>query len=193
MLIRSRSVIINKLESEYCQQDIGLAFLYCSYSEHSRQTLPNLLSSLVRQLVPSTGLSDDIRDLYTHHSGKGTRPDCREYLKLLRFMVGAKSPVYLIIDALDEIDNNFGTRNQFIKYLQGLPNVHLLCTSRHVADIKNAFAEAAHLEIYASDADLKSYLEAQILEDACLMQFCEKDQNLKYAIVEKLTEKAQGM
>jgi hypothetical protein len=193
VLTISRSTVIDKLQTQLSSQNIGLAFVYCNYKERDSQTLANIVASLVQQLVQChTTIPDEVRALYTQYNPNNTRPSGEEFSKLLQSLVARFSQVYIVVDALDECNQE--TRSKFIKKLQGLPaNLHLLCTSRHLGDIQEAFAEASHLEIRASDADIAQYLEAQILQVPKLVKFCKKAGDLQSSIIEKLVEKADGM
>jgi hypothetical protein len=94
---------------------------------------------------------------------------------------------------LDECTERDGTRNKLIKELQFPTNLHLLCTSRNHGDIAESFAGASRLEIRASTADMKKYLQVRIKEEAHLAGFCQEDKSLQGTIIDKLIEKADGM
>jgi hypothetical protein len=137
-------------------------------------------------------VTNEVRALYTQYKSKNIRPSEEEFSRMLQSLVTGFSHVYVVIDALDEC--NPKTRSKFIEKLQESPaNVHLLCTSRHLGDIQEAFAEASHLDIRASDADIALYLKAQILQVPRLVKLCKKTGDLQSSIIEKLVEKAKGM
>lgn len=189
----ARSSIVNKLQIQQSSRDVGLAFAYCNYKEHDIQTLENLIGSLVQQLVQCYGaIPDEIRLLYTEYGARKIQPSEDEFSRALLSLIGKFSNVYIVVDALDEC--NPKTRSRFIEKLLELPtNLRLLCTSRHLGDIQEAFADASHLEIRASDADVTLYVEAQILQVPKLVKFCKKAGDLQSTIVEKLVMKAKGM
>lgn len=111
---------------------------------------------------------------------------------MLQSLISKFSLVYIVVDALDEC--NPETRVKFIEKLHELPaNLRLLCTSRHLGDIQEAFTDASHLKIRASDADGARYVEAHILQVPKLVKFCKKATDLQSSIVEKLVAKAKGM
>ncbi|PVH69803.1 hypothetical protein DL98DRAFT_438266, partial [Cadophora sp. DSE1049] len=129
---------------------------------------------------------------HTQYNSKNIRPSEEEFSRLLQSLVARFSHVYVVVDALDEC--NPKTRSKFMEKLQeSAANLHLLCTSRHLGDIQEAFAETSHLEILASDADVSRYLEAQILQVPKLVKFCKKAGGLQSSIIKKLVEKAKGM
>lgn len=167
--------------------------MYCNYKQRETQTLTSLIGSLVQQFVQcQSTIPSEVRSLYSEHSEKGTKPSEKELLKILIPVTNKFSHVYIIVDALDECDPK--TREGFIEILKQLPaNFRLLCTSRHVGDIQEAFDGYPHLEIQASDADIRRYLEAQILKSPKLVKLCKKAADLRDTIIEKLIAKAKGM
>lgn len=78
--------------------------------------------------------------------------------------------------------------------LQEAPqNIRFLCTSRHLGDIQELFAEASRLDIRANDGDITDYLNVHIQQVPKLVRFCCISPGLQTAIVKKLVEKANGM
>ena len=152
----SRSAIIDKLQTQLSPPNVGLAFAYCDYKERDSQTLVNLIASLVQQLVQCYNtVPDEVRTAYTKYLSRNIRPGDEEFSKILQSLIAKFSHVYVVVDALDECGQK--TRNKFIERLQESPqNLHLLCTSRHLGDIQEAFSEASHLEIRASDAECRA-------------------------------------
>ncbi|KAL5353215.1 hypothetical protein ACLOAV_001250 [Pseudogymnoascus australis] len=189
----ARSAIVDKLQIQQDSLDAGLAFAYCNYKEHDIQTLSNLTSSLVQQLVHCYGaITDEVRELYIQYNPKNIQPSEGEFSKLLLSLITKFACVYIVIDALDECNPKI--RSKFIEKLRELPaNVRLLCTSRRLGDIEEAFNDASHLEIRASDGDVARYIEAQILQVPKLVKFCGKAKDLQSTIIEKLVIKAKGM
>lgn len=187
------SAIIDKLERHFTSSNIGLAFIYCNYKERDGQTLTNLIASLVQQLVQrSSTIPDDVRALYAHHNHQRTRPGFEEYSRILRSLIATFTDVYIVVDALDECDWSNGARMKLIKELQE-SSANLLCTSRHLGDIEQSFANYSRLEIRASDTDVTKFLQARISEEGSLVEFCGRDKTLEGTIVEKIIEKANGM
>ncbi|OBT74165.1 hypothetical protein VF21_06236 [Pseudogymnoascus sp. 05NY08] len=95
---------------------------------------------------------------------------------------------------MQTLANLIGSLVQQLVQCYELPtSLRLLCTSRHLGDIREAFADASHLEIRAIDADVALYVETQILQVPKLVKFCKKAGDLQGTIVEKLVMKAKGM
>lgn len=187
------SVIIDKLQTQFSPQNIGLAFMYCNYKERDSQTFGNIIANLLQQLVQChKSIPEEVHALYTKSCQRNIRPDEEEFFSVFQSVIAKFSRVYIVIDALDECKQH--TRSKLIEKLLQLPvKLHLICTSRHLGDIQETFAEASHLEIRASDADITRYLEAQILQIPKLVKFCKRAEDLENSIIKKLVKKAKGM
>ena len=133
-----RSVVINYLQQAFPSEDFGIAFVYCNYKEQKEQTLVNLISSLLGQLVDKASLiPEDLYHLYQRHKKKGIRPSLSEYLKLLHYVVFQFSAVFIVIDALDECSESDGIRERLIDNIYRLlPEIRLFVTSRRLFDIE---------------------------------------------------------
>ena len=187
-----RSVIIDHLEEVYGRENVGIAYIYCTYREETH-TATNLISSLLKQLLQQLRpISSSILDLYRHHRDKTTRPSLSEYSRLLAAELHRFSKVFVVIDALDECTEEGRVREQFLtEVLKLIPSVSLLLTSRDIPDMKRKFEVAARLDIQASDEDIRIYLESRIETE--LASFIKRDSTLRTDILTTIIEKAQGM
>ena len=159
------------------------------------QTPANLVSNLLRQLVlPQPVIPDELKLLYESHVRKGTRPSLGECTKLLRTAVEGCSKVFIVIDALDEYPVTEGARNTLLTEIRKLqPRACLLVTSRDIPNIEHELQGACHLEIGASDEDIKGYLQERISSSSDLMAYTREDPKLYNTIITTIVEKAQGM
>jgi hypothetical protein len=190
-----RSIVVNHLEQHFGQDNVAIAYIYCSYKEQEDQTAVNLIGSLLQQLVQGESvISEDITLLYRHHNKKQTRPTLDELSKLLQLEVCRLSRVFIIIDALDECTEINYTRESFLAEIRKLqPTTHLLITSRHISTIEREFEMAAHVEIRASDEDVRRYLESRIETEGRLWRLIKADPALQANIVNTIVESAKGM
>src|SRR5262249_37453078 len=102
----------------------------------------------------------------------------------------------IVIDALDECVDKMGKiiwNDLLFKLKSFVSNLHLLCTSRDIEDIAGALSGSTPIEIRASDADIKTYIEALIKSQGHLFHFCQRDVNLQDQIVKVITSNADGM
>jgi ankyrin repeat domain-containing protein 50 len=189
--------VIEFLEKDLPFPDTGLAFIYCNYKERLSQKVEYFVGTIVRQLVEQRpAIPEEVRSLYEKHRGKGIPLNYAEYLELLQSLATGCSEVYIVIDALDECIGKDGESiwsSFLIKLKASVPNLHLLCTSRHISDPGGSLAGSTHIEIRASDADIKTYVLAQVESKDRLLGFCGQDAVLRDEILEAVGLKAEGM
>ncbi|KIW35343.1 uncharacterized protein PV07_02044 [Cladophialophora immunda] len=189
------SIVVDFLERSFIREDVGIAYIYCSYKDQDNQTATNLIASLLQQLARRASvISENIKSLYEKHALNKARPSLDVFSSHLQSEVRRFSEVFIIIDALDECTEDNGTRRSFLDEIQKLqPNVHLLITSRHSATIQLGSESLTHIEIHASDRDIARYLENRIENAHRLVLHVRKDPSLENTIVRTISEKVKGM
>ena len=68
------------------ERDITVAGLYCDYLDRKEQTTSNILGAMLKQLMRSGTISDDILEAFEdakRHFG-GVRPEVPDLLKMLK-------------------------------------------------------------------------------------------------------------
>jgi hypothetical protein len=187
--------VIDYLKQTINEQEIGVAFIYCNYKEKTIQTTVNLVASLLKQLVQTQSvIPSKLRSLYEQHIGRNTRPTLVECSELLHVELAAYSRAFIIVDALDECDEASGARRDLITQLLRLPpNISLMITSRDVPSIQHKLSHFCRLEIRASDADVRTYLERRIEREERLARHVEADPPLRHTILETIMKKVKGM
>lgn len=150
-----------------------MAWVYCSYSSQSDQTIDHLMSSIIKQLLTSP--SDEIRktlmkkliEFYKDHEGGS--PSLDDYLSILSHITDTLERSVVIIDALDEcaeIDSNGYKREWLIETLLGL-DIQLLVTSRDLPAIQGLFDDMesfAKIVISPDPKDIESYINWRIFD-----------------------------
>jgi hypothetical protein len=186
---------VNHLEQSISQPDVAIAFVYCSYKEQERQTVNNLLASLVQQLVQKASvISDDVTSLFHRHFEKNTHPTLEELSTLLQLEARRFSKVFIIIDALDECSEKSGTRDSFLAEIRKLqPATNLLITSRNTPPDESGFEKATQLEIHATDDDVRKYLEDRIKSEGRLARLIRTDRAFQTTIIDTIVQNAKGM
>ncbi|KAI9783263.1 MAG: hypothetical protein M1839_004103 [Geoglossum umbratile] len=191
------SAVIEFLENDLPVRGIGLTFIYCNHKENLLQRIEYFIGAIVRQLVERRQtIPKDVRTLYEKHHGKGTKPTCAEYLELLQSLTKECSEVYVVIDALDEcIDKNGQIiwNDLLTKLKDSVSSLRLLYTSRHIDDLAGILAGSTRIEIRASEADIRAYVQAQVKSKHLLFEFCRHDSNLQNDILQGVVTKAEGM
>ncbi|KAI9845534.1 MAG: hypothetical protein M1838_001702 [Thelocarpon superellum] len=182
------SIVIDHLSSDVRDHNIGLAYVFCNYQSQLEQTPTNLLGSLLRQLIPDgASVSDDLKNMYQGHIHKRTRPTPDELFHFLLSLMGGYSQVSIVVDALDECPNDNGTREWMLATLRSLQAsnaVNLLFTSRYSLEISEAFKSDPKVEIRASEADVRKYLDGNMARLAgCVIKNTTLQENVKDEIV----------
>jgi hypothetical protein len=159
-----RAIVVNNLQRQYKDSDIAVTHIYCNYKEQAVQTVSNLVSSLLKQMVQGrSALSDNLKSFYRHHQDQDTYPTLDEFLEALGSEIGIYSKVFIVVDALDECTEDYGTRANLLRVLRTLPGtVNLMFTSRDLSSIARQFRGTKRLDIQAHGEDLRKYVRGRI-------------------------------
>src|SRR3984957_2262191 len=188
--IHSRSIVVNHLHTLSVENDsVATTFIYCNYKEQAEQTVPNLVASLLRQIVQGRrAISDDVKSFFERHRRETSRPTLDQLTNVLISEIQTHSKVFIVVDALDECREDDATRARLLKVLRSLPRqVNLMVSSRNLLSIGRDFEGAKRLHIRAKDDDMKLYIESRIALGPRHLK------NLQEAIVHKIVENAKGM
>ena len=202
------SSVIQDIEARCKAGDASMAYFYFDFRDADKQGLRDLVSSLLTQLSACSGPRCDIlSDLYlTHDKGKNQPADTilAECLKEMLTLPG-QSPIYLIVDALDESPNTFGIpspRETVLQLLRelvelSLPNLHICVTSRPEIDIRNVLGPLTSRQVSLHDQsgqknDIADYVSSVIYSDSeqIIRRWKMEDKEL---VIRALAERADGM
>lgn len=188
------AIVIDHLLNTVQTADVGVAYLYCDYKRQAEHTTPKLLAAVLKQLVQDRpSIAQPLSGLYDHHQLRRTRLLPKETLRALRSVLGNYSKVYVVIDALDECPERDSNRSQLLELcrsLQEQTDLRLMATSRHIPDIVAEFKGMPQVEVHASNADVKRYVEGQIDRLAKCVQ---RDRDLQELVKERIVKAADGM
>ena len=185
-----------------------MAYFYFDFQNATKQTLHDLVPSLLKQLsVCSRSRCDILSKFYSAHGNGEKQPSDNALTKCLKGMLALpnQSPIYLIIDALDESPNTSGIPSarelvlQLLKelvYLR-LPNLHICVTSRPESDIQDVISSLTFLRLSLHDQpgqknDITEYVKSIVNSNSELniRRWKKEDKDL---VVEVLSERADGM
>ena len=199
-------MIIRDIESLSSAGSAFLAYFYFDFKDTGKQDARALLSSLLDQLSDQSDLFRDVlRRLYSEHRDGSKKPNDDALLRCLNGMlaVASPAPVYFVLDALDECPNDSGLPTSREKVLELVKtvvdlahtNVHLCITSRPEFDIRAALEPLATHKLSLHDEsgqkqDIVDYLTSVVRLDKKMQRWRDDQKNL---VIEKLTEKADGM
>ena len=183
-----------------------MAYFYFDFKDTGKQDSRALLSSLLIQLSDqSDRFYDILLGLFLAHQRGAKQPTDISLMQCLKDMlaISGQVPVYFIIDALDECPNDSGIPSsrenalELVKELVELrcPNLRLCITSRPEYDILVTLEPLATQQVSLHDEtgqmqDINDYVTSVVRSDRKMARWRDDDKNM---VIEKLTEKADGM
>ena len=201
LILPCSSAIINDITTLYGAGSV--AYFYFDFRDIDKRSRRNLLSSLLVQLAArSDPFCDILSRLYKAHDDGARQPSDRALLDCLKEMLTLpdQSPVYLVLDALDECPNTSGfpsSRKQVLDLVKELvdlrlPSLRICATSRPEVDIKDTLDSlvshqvSLHEESGQKD-DIAEYVRSAV---GALTRWRDADKDL---VIKTLSERADGM
>lgn len=188
------SLVIDHLERNLKEETSATTYIYCDYKRQDEQTPINLTASITRQLLQhQVSVPEHIMIIYNRHKSKSTRPSFEEVLEMLKHSIASLTRVYLIVDALDELENAGQVHQNFIgrlRLIQDLYHVNLMTTSRHIPSLAQDFQNSLCMDIRASPGDIRKYVQGHISD---LANCVKKDSGLQEAIANSIANVVEGM
>lgn len=177
-----------------CADGTGLAYVYFNYKEGELQTAENMTGSLLKQLVMCHGdIHPELLADFRRHTNKSGQPSLSELCRLLVSEIRRFAKVFIFVDALDECSQT-GTMVSFGGVLSTLRHqAHILITSRLSAPTDGQIGSDSELEIAATDADIKSYLENRMQTENRLSRLLRPDASLQDMVIKQIIQNADGM
>ena len=206
-LLSTSSAIINDVTT-LCKDGLAsMAYFYFDFRDDDKKFRRNLLSSLLVQLSACSDAFCDILSRYYVAHDNGARQASEDMTQCLKEMLTLtnQSPVYLIIDALDECPDTSGVpsaREQVLGLVKELvnlhfPGLHICITSRPEVDISDALGSLASQTVSLQDElgqrkDIAGYVRSVVYSGlGRFMKQWRKDD--KEHAIKTLSERADGM
>ena len=202
------STIVQDIEALCDAGEASMAYFYFDFRNANKQTLHDLVPSLLTQLSAGSSLRCDILSrLYSVHDDGRKEPSDIVLTKCLKDMLTLPDqlPIYLIMDALDESPNTSGipsARERVLQLLKELvdlrlPSLHICVTSRPEADIQKGIVPLTSLRVSLHDqsgqkGDIADYVRSVVYSnsEAIIRRWKIEDKDL---VIEVLSERADGM
>ncbi|KAH9170740.1 hypothetical protein EDB89DRAFT_1887768, partial [Lactarius sanguifluus] len=200
------SVIIREIEGLCNTGFASMAYFYFDFKDTAKQDSRALIASLLVQLSDQSDVYCDIlRALYSAHRRGSVQPNDAALARCLKttFVALGETPIYLILDAVDECLNTSGMPSPREKVLRlvkelvelKLSNLHLCITSRLEIDIRNALEPLATHRISLHDesgqnADIANYVSSIVHSDLRMRRWRAEERDV---VVGTLSAKADGM
>ena len=176
--------------------DIGVAYIYCDYKQENEHTHLNLLADLLKQMLQqSSSIPGYTRDMYKQRDNGPTsaRPTLTQILESLQLTMTSFARVFIVVDALDELQRGGKMLQNFLSKLfalQASKTVNLMLTSRDVPLVTEKVQRCVRLEVRASDEDVRKYLEGRMDE---LPKIVSRSPNIQQSIKDAIVSAVDGM
>ena len=178
------------------QHDTGVAYIYCDYKAEHEQGPSVLLASLLKQLLQQrSSIPDHVQDLYGQLSN-GAKPSFPSFQRMfdsLLLTVASFSQVYIVVDALDELQHDGQVVQTFLSKfseLKTLTSVNFMLTSRVIPRVTDFIQSDVTLEVRAKKEDVIRYIDAHM---KWLPKFISKNADLQQTIKGSIVDAVDGM
>jgi Cdc6-like AAA superfamily ATPase len=183
-----------------------LLYFYFDFTDAGKQTLDNVIRSLISQLYHKRKDIQRLLDsLFSSCNDGRSQPTCESLCKVFSQMMNQAKEIYIVLDALDECCTRKGPLSEgLLAWIQSLldlqqRNIHLLVTSRPEHDIEQVLREVAQsdrdivpIQSDLIESDIRSYVHARVRTSKKLDRWRSRLDVLG-EIERILMEKAQGM
>jgi hypothetical protein len=197
------STILQDLQETLQNTTCAILCFYLSFSDNRKQSLQDILRSLVNQLYrdrPET--RHHLKSLWSDCRNGSEQPSVNQLQEVFQKMLQAANDVYIVIDALDEFEGRSNSRSDLLAWTQsfqvGLDNVHLLVTSRPEDDIKSSIEKWARAEdiiclrTNQTGHDIAEYIHAEVTSSQDFARW-KKHKDVQEEIEDALKQKAYGV
>jgi hypothetical protein len=200
------STVVEDIEAMRKSGLASLAIFYYDFREDQKKDLHGLLSSILVQLChQSDSYCAILSKLYSEHDNGLRDPGDDSLVLYLKDMLGlsGQSPIFLIIDALDECPNTTALpspREEVLEFLEDLidsqfPNLRICITSRPEADIRTVLEPLTFCSISLHDEsgqmeDIENYIKSVVNNSRKMRRWKLEHKQL---VVDVLTKRADGM
>lgn len=210
MLLTSSTIIEDILPM--CQsKSANLAFFYFDRQDVANLNARSFLSSLLIQLSnQSDRFFKALSTLYLAHDHGSRQPGEDKLLQCLQKMIGQDtliSPIYIIVDGLDECPDSSGLASppakKVLETIQGLikifPPVHLCITSRRPErDIRRILKPSSSVTSHTlyldkqdgQHEDIAEYIKFVVRSDSRMEEWPDEDKKL---VIKRLEKDCSGM
>jgi Cdc6-like AAA superfamily ATPase len=171
----------------------GVAYVYCNYKAED-QDASSMLAAILKQLLQSQQSTiEPVEKLHQQHMTQGTKPSLNEIYSTLQAVIKGYPIVHLVIDALDECQDNDGTRRLLLAKLLDLQkddDVRIMITSRYLPEIQDTFNNALRVEIRARNEDIEQFVAGQMYRFPKCVRV---NPSLQKAVQENISDAVDGM
>lgn len=201
LLINSRSIVVDYIQSNPPLPKIAVAYIYFDYKNKDTQNVLSIFYNILRQLVEQLSkVPQDIQHLYDSlpSDRKENNLNVDQCFAFMQNVCMDFDKVFLIFDALDECpvhDNNSNElRSKRVSTIQKASHFgSIFVTSPPHVNLTQELNDCACLEIRATDDDMCAYLRARTADHRILRRIVDHSPALESHLVHTICSKANGM
>ncbi|KAJ5788731.1 ankyrin repeat-containing protein [Penicillium paradoxum] len=151
--------------------DALVVYFFCDFPSQTEHTAVNILRCISRQLIQRG--SEDVLSTLKEFLDQSNPPQNAADIAEIIAKAGSVQPIYLVIDAVDEIK----LPGEILDHCLALATsgIYVLVTSRKLPHIQKKMITASQLEITGSTHDLKTYIEKRLKESDFEDELAEDD------------------
>lgn len=190
----NRSLVIDHLEAQQCELQIGLGYVYCDYRDQKEQTIENIVGALLTQLLKCLPeIPSAVLEIHEQRISQDRPLSLEDSSRMLQITCAHFHRVYISLDALDELQPTY--LETLLNCLCDVPSaIQMFLTGRpHVQKVIQKFAKTdTGIIVEADENDIRRFVEHEIgghndLEPDAM------DGTLKTQIIDKVVNSAKGM
>lgn len=179
------SVVVQHLAEHF--HTVPAAYVFCDYLSQADRAIENILPSILRQIIQMRGVcSIELRELYKTRMLTGETLSLQETVWFLETCVDQQERVFVLFDALDELDDEKDVLEWVVKMSKS-GCVSFMTTSRQSSVLLEDADSVAHVNIRADDTDVRQYVKDLIPGAA------KNSPELQQTIIDGICEAVQGM
>ncbi|CAM1501958.1 Fc.00g039420.m01.CDS01 [Cosmosporella sp. VM-42] len=190
------SVVVDHLCVHLRNEEIGVAYLYFSFTRQDEQTPQNLLACLLRQLTQGRpSIPHHITRIFDAYKASKSFLSLRNTSEALEVVVSLYSKVFIVIDGIDELNASTGYRDAFLAELFAIrakisSSMSIFATSRALPEIMEKFKDSITSEIRATEQDVNRYVTSHM---SVLPSFVRHNARLQEEVKTEIAEYFDGM
>ncbi|KAH6698452.1 hypothetical protein BKA61DRAFT_707150 [Leptodontidium sp. MPI-SDFR-AT-0119] len=179
------SVVVQHLAEHF--HTVPAAYVFCDYLSQADRAIENILPSILRQIIQMRGVcSIELWELYKTRMLTGETLSLQETVWFLETCVDQQERVFVLFDALDELDDEKDVLEWVVKMSKS-GCVSFMTTSRQSSVLLKDADSVAHVNIRADDTDVRQYVKDLIPGAA------KNSPELQQTIIDGICEAVQGM
>lgn len=190
------SFLIHHIEDATRDDDAIVLYAFCASNDAQKQSLGDLTGALLRQALWLTKAAEtSCQNLYKAHRNDDSTASQEELFSTLQSILSGFKKIYIIVDALDELDVDPTLYYAFLDTAKTLSSsAQILFTSRTIETLRDQCNDAVELNIVdMPSAQLHTYVTHRLHNDAALSRIIGRDHKFQAKITDLLVEKSKGL